>query len=66
MDSSFCVSKTTYNMRSHSYTPIYVISRHTNRVEPLIHKDPTILIRYAILDHLRLQLANSGALFWNR
>ena len=62
----FFVSETTYNIRSHSYIPTDVISRHHNTVEPLIYKDSTVLTLYAIQDHLRLLCANLDVLFSNR
>ena len=61
MDSFFFVSKTTYNIRSHSYISTDVISRYSNAIEPLIYKDSTVLDRYAILGHPRPQHASSDA-----
>lgn len=58
----FFVSKTTYNIRGYSYIPIDVISRNTNRVEPLIYKDSIILSLRLELDRLRPQLASLDAL----
>lgn len=60
---SFCIRITTYIFNCHSYIAIYVISYISNKEEPLIYKDSTVLTLYAISNHLRRLYANLDALF---